>query len=136
MQVKILPPALCTSNNNPLAPHQLNTKLLASHITLNMSHKKQPMKNNQEIIEKIKEDVRQRYSGIVSEEVVQGAIDWWTDITMKAFQAKDAQHKQEMIEMVEGVPGHHLEGDAKGGFIYTYPLIAEWKEEQLNKLKS
>ncbi len=56
-------------------------------------------KTNQEIIAEIQKEIRQSYSGIISEEFIERAIEWWTKLTLKALEAKDAEHKEDMREI-------------------------------------
>jgi hypothetical protein len=36
------------------------------------------MRTDEEIIKQIQKEIRERYDGIVSSEIVDGTIDWWT----------------------------------------------------------
>ena len=95
---------------------------------------------NKEILEKYQIKIRENYSGVVSEEVIQLTIDWWTKITLEALELKDAQHKAEMIELIESLKTEEEAQFESVTATFSLPLTTEsvmrWKAEQLTKLKN
>jgi len=87
-----------------------------------MTHKK----TNEEIVKEIRETAN----------IMDDPYGISDEVIMEALQAKDAQHKEEMIELVERVPENigcwdNGFGCGEGG----NEEVIEWKNEQLNQLK-
>lgn len=89
------------------------------------------MKTNQEIIEELSKEIRLHYSGIVSEEVVEGAVDWWVKLTKEALEAKDQACKEAMIKLVESFPIKTMFRDK-----LCWEAANEWIIKNFNKLNN
>lgn len=84
------------------------------------------MKTNYEIAQDIIE-------GVILEDI--GNSKELNEAIEKALQAKDAEHKKEMIELVESVPDFlGCEDPECQGLIFD--SCEAWIKEQLNKLKA
>ena len=93
------------------------------------------MKTNEEIIEEFKKEFKYRYNLSPDRTIESHPIQVENNIVqlysfekqaiLKALEAKDAEHKEEMIDLVRSSP-----------ISLKYAERLQWKKEKLNQLKS